>query len=281
MNRVLQMFFFLVVFCVSGMVNAEGVVWFDDFSRPDSADLDNGWVEVNEKLTSDYVGGLWAPKAFISVDQGGMAFTYGGLSSYSPSYGTLPYAYKILSGAVDLPASYSFTYSPHQNERVFHEVGLMNSVDGMVDVSGTNYVKYHPYNGIVIQIGRSGSSYDNSSLLLHKYVDGVRSDGAVHYLSFQYDYGEVYKIRVELLDMEHVRVSVSSGGDIYGYEDTLSSGELSLDQFVVNGLDTGASMEVIGAQYDYILYIDNITLFSPTMCWFSSVDSLECTGKLN
>lgn len=255
MNKINTAFLMLLIFFRAA--NASNILVFDDFNRPDSNILWNGWVEENEKEVSEYIGDILYLKGHIAIDSNRMSFIYNAPQNYTSSKSTSPYVLKMLGREARFPLSYSFTYEPSQDARVYHEIGLIDSVGGMISNGDGAYV---PYNGVSIFVGRSSKKSSTSSLVIAKYESGMRTSGSIQKPPFQFNFGTKYYFTVEIVDSENMNVTVSGGGNDYSYSEKLSIAGLVLDQFAVYDIQGGVSYDSMGAPGDFYVSFDDITL---------------------
>jgi len=253
------------------------VLLFDDFNRSDNSDLLENWIEGNENIEMITLssGAMVAP-SFIDINDNSLSYHYQSPGNYfvfwnnKNRYGR-PYAYSPLSSAIVYPTKYSFSMSPHQDERIQHEIGLMEKASGFTETQRYDgYTEFFvPQNGITLSVGRSRSAMNHSGVHLYVYKNNIKTEytGAM-YTSFQYEYGSFYDFEVVLYSPTSVQISISDGNIVDSQLFTIDPITFALDQFVITDTQGGISYDS-QTPGDYILRFDDIEVLS-------NKDSLIC-----
>ena len=155
----------------NGLAETSEILLQDDFDRPDTPALGTPWTEENETMSefTDPTGWKIGP-GFIELNDGALTFHYT-THSQKPTfpYGTIngrPLAFAPLAQTISsFPAILSFTFTPHIDERLSHEIGFMYAEDGFLDTSGIT--RFIPLISLNVAIGRSSWRYINSTIIIY------------------------------------------------------------------------------------------------------------------
>lgn len=214
----------------SSYAEATNLVLFeDDFNRPDSSSLGAPWTEANETTPGQDPG-------FIELNGNALAFHY--VRNSHGSSQNQPHAFAPLDAAVSsaLIATMNFTYSPHSNGRVAHQVGLMSATAGFSTIfDGALRPVVTPNDGIGVRLGRTDRTLNNSSIGIFR--NDVNVGGKL--LAFQLDPGTQYSVSLSI-SATSTTVVVSDGI----LTDSISvavAPPLTMDQVFVTDIQGGIS----------------------------------------
>ncbi len=274
---VLSVFLFLVTSTVYGAnaSRSEAAVRYrtyfqDDFSRPDSDLLGESWVEANENdeyvihthQNLDYLIGT----GVLELNDESLSFLY----TNHPGKATWPYwasnwrpiAYAPLSRPVRrFPVQISFTFTPHDDVRMRHDVGLMVGDDGLFE-DNTFVPIYVPKTGVGVRINRSDLNHDNSHVRIFWYEGEVRTELSMNMTSFQYHSGESYAVNL-IIDRQETTVEISNGEitDIFSVETPKI--RFAPDHLFISDTQGGIS-QISDDLGDYRTRFDNFLVYSET-----------------
>jgi len=251
---------FSLLHIASASAQGVDVIFQDDFNRPDSAALGGPWTEANEVLTPSILpDGRTIQAAYLELSASAMGFHY--VWTSDPIIAR-PYAYAPLTRSVS-EGTLTFTYTPHQNGRVSHDIGLMSSADGFVFVSNVgSFGHFEPKTGVGVAIGRTDATFPNSDVLLLKYENGVRTALAGGPLPFQFDIGTTYTITLNV-QAGILSVQISNGTTSHTVSASLGGFTLPMNQVFVADFQGGVSFA--SGPGDYVLRFDDVTVTTPTI----------------
>jgi hypothetical protein len=239
---------------------AAGPILQDNFNRPNAPSLGAPWTEANE-ITAETAS---LGPGFIELDSQTMTFHYINHSGASTGQNGRPMAFAPLAQTISsFPATLSFSMSPHEDERLHHEVYLMSAADGFFDETtpfGQTFSR--PRNALGMIVLRTSSAFTNSQVLIVKAEDAVGTTLAQMSLPFQFDYGGVYDFNFQVADNFSVMLEVSDGISTA----TLSSGPTSLgfplNQLVITDTQGGVVTDATPSK-DFFLRFDDIMVSVP------------------
>lgn len=236
------------------------IIFSDDFNRSNSQTVGNGWTEVQETAPEDpgFVG-----FSQVGVSDGQLLFYYDRVDGPRPLTGINyepPYIKRTLEEDVSQKkATLSFDFTPGDDARFFHFVGLSDASQGEVfrDSANPPFFPLVPESGIGLLVGRSSSDFDNSTVRLVEYstdsagrfIENVLIEEA---LSFQMNPGETYTAIMEITPSSTITISV--GADTFSFDGDVSG--LTLSEIVVSSIGTSPPF---GDQTE-AFNIDNITV---------------------
>ena len=214
------------------------VLLADKFDRADASVVGKPWQEHNEVAVGAASGGT-----SVEIEKNSLSFTYQNSQAGATSYGTLPSVTAPLGRSVtDIPINVSFTFSPHEFERIGDVVGLMNSAAGFQGGDGAK-ARFEPNSGVVVFLSRSSSLYNNSTLQIWNYT----AKGAEHLASvstrFQYQSGHSYSVHMTVNPDGKVTADVSDGTLTDQVAATVPALPAAFDQFLISDVDGATSWE--------------------------------------
>lgn len=212
----------------------------DDFNRPDSSSLGSPWTESNESAT-----------ARIEVNSQALAFHYTASGPPGTTVFTRPYAYAPLAEPVSFyPVTISFSFSPHADERMFHDTGLMTSADGFGFLG--------PVSGLGVRISRTGSTVPNSTIQIHRRSANVYVPLATLPLPFQFESGSTYSVVFTIMADYSSTVRITDGTNTATLAAPATPFVTPLDQYFLNDVQGGVSGG--GPAGEYYLRFDNVVV---------------------
>ncbi len=281
---VLSVFLFLLTSTVYGAnaSRSEAAVRYrtyfqDDFSRPDSELLGESWIEANENdqfgtypfNNLDYLIGT----GVLDLDNESLSFHY----TNHPEKRTWTYwhsnwrpiAYAPLSRPVRrFPVQMSFTFMPHNDARIHHDVGLMVGDDGLFEDS--NFIPmYVPNTGVGVRVLRSDRYYNNSQVRIFWYEGEVRTELSMNTTSFQFHPGESYAVNL-IVDRQRTTVEISNGEVTDSFSVETPNVGFAPDRLFVSDTQGGIGTLATGLG-DYETRFDDFMVYSET---WNNCDSL-------
>ncbi len=248
--------------------SAEHQIYFqDDFSRPDSDDIGSPWIVNNENALHGEHNNILVGAGILEVDNESMAFRYNNHPQKTSSTPAAlmgnwkPIAYAPLSEPVRwFPTEMTFTFIPHQDGRIHHDIGLMTINNGFFEKTA-NIPYYVPNAGIGIRILRTNRVFDNSQMRVFLYEGETQTELALHYSSFQFDSGKEYAVKV-VIDRQEMSVEISDG--IITDAFTIVTPEISFtpDHLFITDSQGGISSLTAGSG-DYRTSFDNFMVSGP------------------
>jgi PKD repeat protein len=250
----------------SPLTQTSEVLLQDNFDRPDSPSLGALWTEKNE-VTSEFICSTGIPvgRGFTEVNDGSLTFHYIN-HTRKPEFTFLsgngqPLTYAPLTHAVtSYPVTCSFTFTPHQDERTYHEVGLMAAANGF-NLHESCHSFSVPNQGLGIFLFRTSSGSSNSGVQIIKYNGGNRTILAQKDTAFQFNYGTAYAVSFSINQDFSVTLQVSSGSNTEQLSSGATSVSFPLDQFFITDTQGGISADTTGPG-DFLLRFDNILVKS-------------------
>ena len=198
--------------------------------RPDSATAGLTWSEANEQTVES---GLVGP-GFIEIYGNSLAFHYENSSQkpqnqYAASCKQPFVSAPLVAPVTALPVRYSFTFSPHQDARTFHAVGL--AAPGEVN----NGTYSSPKDGLYVLLLRSSSGYNNSAIQIEKAQNGVRTTlGTLQIPGFQFAAGGTYTVNVTIGADHSVTAAVTNGASTATVTSAATSFTATLTRFFIS-----------------------------------------------
>jgi hypothetical protein len=246
------------------LAQADQVLLEDHFNRPDSPSLGAPWTEQGE-FTSEFTlpnGRLIGP-GFIEINNGTLAFHFithsQRLLDVFNSGSSSPSAFAPLSSPVtSFPVTVSYTFTPHRDEATVVGAALISGAHGFT--SNEPPLNYQSPNvGLRSVVGRSGSPYNNSSMIVDKFDNGILGYSVLGSISlpFQLEFGNTYSVKFTIAQDFSTTLQVSDGIST----SSLSTGPtsfttpLSLDQFFLNSGGYSYDAQGLG---DFIFRVDDV-----------------------
>jgi len=267
---------------------SQSVVFEDDFGRPDSPYLENGWVEQNEILSVTTLPSGWRlGPGYIEVADESLVFHY-----VAATYFNLcgrPNVYRDLGRTLSAyPLKLHFTYSPQASERVHHEIGLMNSAEGFSQLtqltgmgpSWTGQTFNVPNRGIGVFLMKSGSFTSNSTIQVSQLDNGNKVVLAQKALSFQLEDPEVYSVDLSLNPDGSIDVDIAgtSGADHLAASNPFFG--VPLDRLYIVDTEGGPdSRAEVGS--DYLLRFDDIAVEESYLAVAIDIKPFETPNSIN
>jgi len=236
----------------------------DNFDRPNGSELGALWTERNE-VTSEFfpLGDNPVGPGFMEIESGSLAFHYinHSLKPQFPftSVNARPFVFAPLSHPVDTtPVTFSFAFSPHQDERIHHEVGLMSAQSGFLEIVDHPGVSHFiPQNSLGIFMTRGASAANNSSIQIVKYEGSARTILAEKHFAFQFTFGTMYAIQFTINQDFSVTVQISDGVSTERFSSSPSIFSFTLNQFFITDTEGGISSNTSGPG-DFLLRFDDV-----------------------
>lgn len=245
-----------------------GVIFQDDFTRPDSLALGSAqvggvWGKGNELFSQTVsASGQTQYPAHIELRNGSLQYRYAPPDPIFCCHHAQPYAYAPM--ATGTPgAVMTFTYTPNGFGRVTQSVGLMSASSGFVTNQGVpldQFPAYHPVKGLSVNLSRSSFSYNNSSINLIKF-DGTQSNLIEQlYLPFQFDAGVSYAFTLTMANNE-LQISVSNGAQVVSTSVSLDGFAPVFDQVFIQDEQEGGD----GLSFDNMIVAATSSTPSPVV----------------
>lgn len=244
-------------FCGVNMAQAD-TLFTDDFNRENSPQVGNEWVEVHESTTTITLSsGNKVFPGFTEIDNNSLGFHYIAPDNRS-DFINRPYIYN------QLPINYkpkllSFNFRPNKNERVLHDIALVQNSAGFIILGAPDKPQVSiPDSGIAIRIARTSYSHTNSTFSLIQYKGGILVELGKVITDFQFDFGNTYYIEMELLSSTTVRTLISNGIIIHEQIVTIEPINYTLDTLAVMDIQGGVGFNAYGSGEEYILRFDDL-----------------------
>jgi hypothetical protein len=245
-------------------IPSEEILLQDAFNRAGANALGAPWTEGNE-ATAEYINskGRKVGPGYIELNNNALAFHYNNHSqkvALDTSFNHRPYVTAPFSKLISTyPITLYFTFTPHTDERTFHEIGLMSATDGLTQMTDptSGAVYFVPKNGLGIYLLRSSSNFNNSRVEVIEYVNNVRTILAQKNLTFQFESSEVYTIQMTIQEDFTTKVVISSPTEFNELTYQLNSIPFPLNQFFLTDTEGGISSDTTGPA-DFRLFFDNV-----------------------
>jgi hypothetical protein len=241
----------------------------DDFNRADSPDVGSPWMEENEGSTETCCteSGLLMLPGYTEIREGALTFHYeipaNPPSPFSRSFYSPLVHIPLAQPLEEFPVEISFTLSPHQDERVYHEVGLLASADGFEQAPDPNRRLRIPKTSLAIVMAhccQASTGYSTITILKREASQTtVLAEGNV----YPFQFGQTYTVRVTIQADFSVSAEVT-----YGQFSPLVVSSPStqftatLDRFYIDDVQGGISYGS-NASGDYLLRIDDLLVTAP------------------
>ena len=245
-----------ILFASSACANA--IIFADDFNRADSAVVGGAWTEQHEVLSHFVLpGGTNVDPGYLEINNNALAFHYVRQSPAGNYVHGRPYTYAPLGQTLS-SAELSFTYTPHQNGLIQHEIGFMSAASGFSEMTDSaGYSSFIPNLGLGVMLVRTDTGTNDSKILLRKDVGGAQIDLLVQSMPFQFNFGTTYTVELTI-EPGLLEVQVSNGALTGTASVGLGAFSLLADQVYFSDLQGGTSNPATPG--DYILRFDNVVV---------------------
>ncbi len=262
-------FLFILFFTFSFNAYAGTNLLFDNFDRPDSNNLGDGWIENFESTTPYY--SLEKDKTYasyyIELRDNSAAFVCEELSNGEIPTRNMIMLQHELDKSITFPFAWSFSYIPDDGERIYHEIGLIDSKMGMHLLEGSinDVGPMLPNNGIMLGIYKSDSYMNNSHLRFYVYSNASSTEYVFDFpnSSFQFEHGNRYDFEVNVNKDGEVDVVVSKGNIKHFAHTVIEDKNILLnkyDSFLINPTQGCAGYGYTSP--DVQIFFDNISVIS-------------------